>query len=104
MRRRKRSLKLLLIGKFALIGFLYLLFFTKPMQEFSLLFFLLLLFISTAALTAYATYDVRKGLIAGSGITGYLILRFLHLTEPFFIIVLIALLVSLNFVFSPRRS
>ena len=64
--------------------------------------FFFLLFLSAVSLFTYLLNNTRRGFFVGILITLYFLLRFFGLTHPFFLILLLALFITLELFFSPR--
>lgn len=119
--RRKRPITLLTISLLSLASLIYLIFNYSPTQEFQILnfsrqlrdpatagqfstiyVFFLLVFIFIYSTIAYLLINTKQGLLFGLFATGYLFLRFIHLTHPFFLILLLVLFISLELFFKKR--
>jgi len=64
--------------------------------------FFVLLFVSTAALSYFATNIVRRSLLIGSGVFGFFLLRFVGLRDIYYIMLLAACLISIELYFQKR--
>lgn len=102
--RKKRSLPLLLLSILSFIVILSIIFFIPPyfgvalagIQINILLFFLPLLFIFTYSLLSFVFQKKMHGVLAGSFLIIYLILRLGGFTHPLFLLILLALLLILE--------
>lgn len=120
MNRRKRPFWLLVISLLSFAGLLYLIFFLPPSKQFSLplgakalwgipnfqfpilIIFFSLLFFCLLFLTTYLFRNTRRGTTIGVLIVVYLIFRMLHLNSLYFLLLLIALFISLELFFKKR--
>lgn len=102
MKERSRNSWWLFIG---LIGIGILSWFISTFPPKELLFraiFFLIIFFTTTSLSLYVLNNVRRSLWMGLGITGSLLLRYLGLREPFYVVLLLASLISLEVFFQKR--
>lgn len=104
---KKKLLPLLLIGLLSLAGIIYLIIYTSPEENTKLLFldlsnkfilFALALF-STFSLTAYVSKNTRRGIFATVFIFCLLSLYLYKLAHAYFILLLVALFILLEFLF-----
>lgn len=121
MRRKKRPLWLLVLSILSLGGFIYLIFFTDPSDKISLseffgqtpissplnlstlILFFTVLFIFIFSFITYLLRSIRRGILSGIFVVSYLILRLNHLDQLFFLLVLLALFVTLELVFTRQK-
>lgn len=102
--RKKKSLPLLLLVVLSLIVILFIFFFIPPsygvalagIQINILLFFFPLLFIFTYSLLSFLFQKKTHGVLAGTFLILYLILRLGGFTHPLFLLILLALLLILE--------
>lgn len=107
MQKRKRSLPLLLLSILALIVIIFVIFFIPPTYAVSLVrihinilfFFLPLLFIFTYSLLSFLFQKKTHGILAGTFLVLYLLLRLGGFTHPLFLLILLALLLILELLF-----
>lgn len=112
MRRKKRPLWILILTLLSFAGLFYLVISYDPAQKYLilntqysiLLFFFVLLFLLSSSITAYVFNNLRRGILVGLFTTSYFLLRFLHLTQISFLILLIAFFIALEFFFSHKRQ
>ena len=120
MNRRKKPFWLLVISLLSLGGLIYLVFFNPPSYQLPLplealarweitnyklpitVVFFLLLFTFLLSLITYLSRNARRGATIGLLIIVYLIFRMLHLNSPYFLLLLIALFISLELFFKKR--
>ncbi|KKQ28266.1 MAG: hypothetical protein A3H17_03590 [Candidatus Levybacteria bacterium RIFCSPLOWO2_12_FULL_37_14] len=120
MNRRKRPFWLLLISLLSLVGLVYLVLafppnfqFTLPLGalakwgifnfQFSILpIFFLLIFTCLLSLITYLLRSSRRAALIGLLIMIYLILRMFRLDSPYFLLLLLALFISLELFFKKR--
>lgn len=120
MNRRKRPFLLLVLSLLSLAGLLYLIITFPPSAQFSLplealakwgitnyklpitLVFFLLLFTFLLSLISYLLRSPRRAALIGILIITYLIFRMLHLNSPYFLLLLIALFITLELFFKKR--
>src|SRR3989344_4665819 len=111
MRRKKRHFSLLIISLLSFFSLIYLILNFDPTQKYLILntqysiliFFFALLFLFSSSITAYILNNLRRGIFFGLFITSYSLLRFFHLTQTSFLLLLIAFFITLEFFFSHRR-
>jgi hypothetical protein len=111
MQRRRKPLSLLVLSilSFGVLGYLILNF--PPGFNFSvinfnlsiLIFSFLLLFIFLYSLFGFVLNNKRRGLLIGLFVVIYFLLRLNNLTHPFFLILLLILLVMLELLFAKRK-
>lgn len=102
MHRQPRNSWWLFIG---LIGTSVLGWFTNTFAPQTIVIRILFFFIVLATVTSLSLYllnNVRRSLWMGLGITGFLLLRYLGLREPLYVVLLIASLISLEVFFQKR--
>jgi len=105
--RKKRSLPLLVLSILSLIVIVFVFIFIPPtyavtiakIQLNIILFFLPLLFIFTYSLLSFLFQKKTHGILAGTFLIFYLILRLGGFTHPFFLLILLALLLILELLF-----
>ncbi len=123
MRHQKRPLLLLIIGIFSLLALAGLIYFFPPDTAFTLsqilpnlsfplekfiqvsiiILFFLLLAIFLFSLCSYAFKSKAHGVLIASFFVIYFLFRLNHLTNPFFLILLIALFVTLELFVSNKK-
>jgi len=64
--------------------------------------FFIILFLTSVSFTYFATNIVRRSIIIGSGVFGFFLLRYLQLREPFYVLLLVACLISLELYYQKR--
>lgn len=108
--RRKHPATLLLLSLLSLASFIYFILSFSPSSHFSIfnsqfstlyVFFPLVFLFIYSAIT-YLLINTKQGLLFGLFATIYLFLRFIHLTHPFFLILLLVLFISLELFFKKR--
>lgn len=95
-----------------LASFILLIFYFSPTWYFPLLtiritgiiFFFILLFLTLFSLVAFIFKSKIHGVLVGTFVIIYLIFRLNHLTSPFFVIMLLALFVTLELFASNKRD
>ncbi len=120
MKRRKRPFWLLVLSLLSLASLIYVIIFFPPSASLILNHFLplealakwgslpitipffLLLFSFLLFLFSYLTRNIRRGGIIALLIVVYLIFRMLHLNSPYFLLLLIALFISLELFFKKK--
>ena len=110
-RTKKRSLLFLVLGFIFLILLFLLVYYLPPdfqikLFQFSipsLYIFFALLFFSLFSLVTYCTNSIKHGLLTGLFVPLYLLFRINNLTHPFFFLLLLALFVVLELLFSYRK-
>jgi len=120
MNRRKRPFWLLVISFLCLVGLIYLTIFHSPdsklslplealakwgisnLQFSTLAVFLLLFFTLLLSVITYFLRSFRRAALIGLLTIIYLIFRMLHLNSPYFLLLLIALFISLELFFKKR--
>jgi len=116
MRRNKRKKYLLFLSSLSFLGLSYLIFSVDPsskIQLFSqseiwlrettlfLFFFLLLTFLSS--LLSFVLNNIRSGIFISFFIVLYFFLRLNHFNQPFFLIILTALFLTLGLLFKKKK-
>src|ERR1035437_1487151 len=109
--RKKRPFKLLILSLLFLALSIYLIFNFPPSFQFSVFNFqfsilaptLAILFLFIFFLVSFLLNNKRRGLFVAIFVLGYLILKLLNLTNPFFIILLLILLTMLELLFTKRK-
>ncbi|MDO8620983.1 MAG: hypothetical protein Q7R31_01745 [Candidatus Levybacteria bacterium] len=102
--RRKHPSMLLILGLLSLTSLIYLAIYQSPTANFPfsifhfpfIYVFFLLIFLFIYSIFSYLFISTKQGLLFGLFATVYLFLRFIHLTHPLFLIILIALFISLE--------
>ena len=111
MRRKKRNLWLLIVSFLSLISIIYLIFSFPPnnivlstsnFQLSTVVVFFSLLFLFFFSLISYIFKSTLQGMLISSTIIAYLFLRTLGLTQPLFLILILALLFVMELIF--RRN
>lgn len=110
--RNKRPVALLLLSILTLCVILFVFFFIPPTYVVELIgirinilfFFLPLLFIFTYSLLSYLFQKKTHGILAGIFLVAYILLRLGGFTHPLFLLILLALLLILELLFSQRQT
>lgn len=110
--RKKRSGKLLFLALAAGVALCCLIYFFPPTVTFPVasiqlsivLLFLLLTAVFSYALVSFLTRRKKHGFLVSLFVVTYLIFRLNNLTHPFFLILLVALLLTLELVFQGRAE
>lgn len=103
MRGNKRSRKLLVLSVVSLAALIYIIFSLSPIQQFTILpVFFSLLFVTIFSFTSFLFNDLRKGVIVGIACVLYLLLRMNNLTHPFFLILLIGIVIAIELLFRKK--
>ncbi|MBI2028088.1 MAG: hypothetical protein HYT07_00630 [Candidatus Levybacteria bacterium] len=111
MRRKKRPFWLLVISLLTFTGLFYLILKFDPSQKYLILnnqypiplLFFILIFILAFSFSTYLSNNSRRGLFIALFLTSYLLLRFFHLTQTYFIILLIILFLTIEVFFIRQR-
>lgn len=116
MRKRRQSSLLLILCILSFIGSIYLIFFTNPASEIqffglndiwsgqtTLVPFFLFLFIFVFSFFSLLLKNKRRGLFIAAFTVSYLILRLQNLTQFFFLLLLLAVFLTLEFVFIKQK-
>ncbi|MCL6096771.1 MAG: hypothetical protein M1444_03800 [Patescibacteria group bacterium] len=109
--RKKRPLRLLVLGLLSIVSLIYLVLNFPPTYGFTISDFrfqilpigLALLSLFIFSLFGFVLNNKRRGFLVAVFVLGYLILRLMSLTHPFFIILLLVLLIMLEFLFAKRK-
>ncbi|MCL5435234.1 MAG: hypothetical protein M1405_02490 [Patescibacteria group bacterium] len=109
--RRKRPLRLLVLGLLSVAVLIYLVLNFPPTYGFMISDFrfqilpivLVLVFLFIFSLVAFLLNNKRRGFLVAVFILGYFILKLINLTHPFFIILLLILLAMLELLFAKRK-
>ncbi len=108
--RRKHPFTLLVLSFLSLASLIYSILSFAPSFQFSILnsqfsifyLFFPLVFLFIYSTLAYLLISAKQGLLFALLGTAYLFLRFIHLTHPFFLILLLALFISMELFFKKR--
>lgn len=108
--RRRHPTTLLLLSFLSLAGLAYLILTYSPNYQLSTMnyqlstiyLFFPLVFLFIYSIITYLLINTKQGLLFGLFATAYLFLRFIHLTHPFFLILLVVLFLSLELFFKKR--
>lgn len=100
--RRPRSIWWLVLGITSFSGFAWFVNSYEPNSWQLFTVFFLLIFVSCFWTLLYLVNNVRRSVLLSLGLTSYLLLRFLNLREPFYLILLIACLTSLELLLHKR--
>ncbi|MDP3941509.1 MAG: hypothetical protein Q8Q49_04340 [bacterium] len=111
MQKRKRPIALLLLSILTLCVLIFVIFFIPPTYAVELpgvtinvlFFFFPLLFIFLFSLLSFLFRKKSHGIIAGSLLIFYLLLRLGGFTHPLFLLILLALLLILELLFSKEK-
>lgn len=112
LHRKKRPINLLMLSLLSFVGLGLLIFFFQPTAHFSLFilqlpvlpFFFVLLFFSCYGLCSYLFKSRRHGILITCFVIIYLLFRLNNLTHPFFLIILAALFLTVELLFSYRKE
>ncbi len=108
---RKKGTKLFIISIFSLASLLYLILSFSPSFKLSYLnfqipiifVFFVLLFIFIFSISGYIMRSKTQGILIGLFAVSYLLLRFIGLTQLFFLILLLIFFIVLEFLFARHR-
>ncbi|QQG40886.1 MAG: hypothetical protein HYV37_01005 [Candidatus Levyibacteriota bacterium] len=113
MRRKKRPLFLLLISILSFAALSYIVFSYSPSSLINIqkpkidipsaATFFVLVFIFFSSFSGYLFHNVRRGILLGTSIVVYLLLRFFGLRNIFFLIILIAIFATIELTFSQKK-
>ncbi len=96
MRERKRPVWLLFAAVFSVTGIAWMINAFTPYRPQYIASFFLLFFTAVFSLVRFFLVRTRVALLVSLGCTGFLLLRYLHLREPVYVVLLLASLVSLE--------
>lgn len=99
---RRRDIRWLLVGISGLSALGWLINSQNPENPVALILFFLILFVTFFSLTQILTNIVRRSLLVGGGVVGFMLLRLIGLREPWYALLLVAALVSLELSFQKR--
>lgn len=111
MRRNRRSAKLLFLTIISFAAITYIIFFVSPTFAYPILAFklpILIVFVSlitlfTFSLTTYISKNKKHGFLVSLFALTYLLFRLSNLTHPFFLLLLLALFITLELLFARQR-
>lgn len=111
MRKNREDFPAIIIGFAALISLIYIILNFAPDKSFNILnfsfspilIFLVLVFISIYELFSFTFNDQRQGFLVSFFATLYLILRLNRLIHPFFLILIVAIFITLELLFRKRK-
>ena len=111
MHRKRRSLKLLSIALLSLSAITYIIFFVSPDYVYPILafklpiiiLFILIITLFTYSLTTYISKNKKHGFLTSLFVLTYMLFRLNNLTHPFFLLLLLALFITLELLFSRQR-
>ncbi|MDO8657939.1 MAG: hypothetical protein Q7K55_04315 [Candidatus Levybacteria bacterium] len=112
MRRKKIPLWLLILSILSFGALIYLIFFLSPSDKFfttsfdlsTIYIFLICSFLFIFSSVAYLLRNIKRGIFSGTFVALYLTLRLNHLDQSFFLIILIALFVTIDLFFSRQNK
>jgi hypothetical protein len=110
MQKKKRPLRLLVVFFISLVALLYIVFtippnMTLPVVSFPALpVFFFFLFFTICSLISFIFKSFIHGVLAGLALIVYLYFRLINLTQPIYLILLIALVLTLELLFAQRKS
>lgn len=96
MRRKNRNPLYLIVGVFGVSTLAWFINAYPPDKPFRIVIFLGLIGFSSTFLSLFLFKNVRRAILLSSGLTVFLLLRYLGLREPLYLILLLASLVSLE--------
>jgi len=112
MRRKKRSAKYLILSLIFLAISIYIILFFPPTHQFQIFnfkfpisdIFLLIFFVFSFSISNFFLKNRAQGLLIGFFVLSFLIFRLNNLTHPFFLILLIALFLTLELLLISRKQ
>lgn len=100
--RQRRLFPLIFLACLFWLAWLYVLFAIDPNSQFSIFYFLLSIFGSLFFTLSLILKNTRRAFLISLGIVTFLVLRFLKLAHPLNLVLLLALLLTLEFSFLRR--